>query len=99
MCNRLFSRLRPDLESSPPGDASVIYFVDGSCFRDHLGNHADYAVVQRSLNGSFVKVKSEIPQPCSDQLAELKASTVACKLGKDRMVEIYTDSAYTEKNA
>ena len=40
-----FTRLRPDLESTPIVDADVDYFVDGSCFRDHLGNHAGFAVV------------------------------------------------------
>ncbi len=33
-------------------------------------------------------------QPCSAQLAELKALTEACKLAKNQTVNIYTDSAY-----
>lgn len=34
------------------------------------------------------------PQPCSVQLADLKAVTVACKLENGKSAEIYTDSTY-----
>lgn len=42
-------RLRPDLESAPIVEADVTYFVDRSCFRDHLLNHAGY--VSRLITG------------------------------------------------
>lgn len=42
-----FTRLRPDLESAPIFNAKADYFVDGSCYRDHLGNHAVYAIIQK----------------------------------------------------
>ncbi len=41
-----FTRLRPDLESTPIPDTEVIYFVDSSSFRDHVGNHTGYSVVK-----------------------------------------------------
>ena len=44
-----YTKLRPDLEATTLVQADVTYFVDGSCFRDHLGNHAGYAVVQETL--------------------------------------------------
>ncbi|XP_036001791.1 protein NYNRIN-like [Fundulus heteroclitus] len=89
-----FTRLRPDLESTPIMNAEVTYFVDGSCFRDHLGNHAGYAVVKQ-VGDNFVTVKAEkCEQPCSAQKAELKALTEACKLAKGKVANIFTDSAY-----
>jgi len=45
--------LRPDLESTPIVAADVDYFVDGSCLRDHLGNHAGFA------GGRFYTVKKK----------------------------------------
>lgn len=42
-----YSRLRPDLESAPLPEPEVTYFVNGSCYRDHEGNHAGYAVVKQ----------------------------------------------------
>lgn len=49
-------------------NAAMIYFVDGSCFTDHLvckkhcKNHVVYIVVE---NGSLISVKAEVClQPC-----------------------------------
>ncbi len=39
-----FTRL--DLESTPIPEEEVTYFVDGSSFRDHVGNHTGYSVVK-----------------------------------------------------
>ncbi len=89
-----FTRLRPDLESTPIPDVHVEYFVDGSCFKDHLGNHAGFAIVKRADDDFVPVVVQHCEQPCSAQLAELKALTEACKLAKDQPVNIYTDSAY-----
>lgn len=89
-----YTKLRPDLESAPLMDADVTYFVDGSCYRDHLGNHAGYAVVEQK-GERFETVKSEsCKQPCSAQLAELIALTEACKMASGRAANIYTDSSY-----
>jgi len=38
--------------------ADFTYFVDVSCFRDYLGNHAGYAVVKQQ-GGDFVTVKAQ----------------------------------------
>ncbi|XP_056592765.1 uncharacterized protein LOC130411831 [Triplophysa dalaica] len=89
-----FTRLRPDLESTPILNAAADYFVDGSCFRDHLGNHAGFAVVKREGNEFLPVISQQCEQPCSAQLAELKALTTACQLAKGQVVNIYTDSAY-----
>ncbi len=42
-----FTRLRSDLKSTPIPDTEVTYFVDGSSFRDHVGNHTGYSVVKK----------------------------------------------------
>nr|XP_054587273.1 uncharacterized protein LOC129152946 [Nothobranchius furzeri] len=89
-----YTKLRPDLESTPFDQSDVTYFVDGSCFRDYLGNHAAFAVVEK-VDDRFETVKAEkCNQPCSAQLAELKALTEACKLASGQVATIYTDSAY-----
>ncbi len=89
-----FTRLRPDLESTPITEAEVNYFVDGSSFKDHVGNHTGYSVV-KSDKEEFVPVISQhCVQPCSAQLAELKALTAACQLAKGQTANIFTDSAY-----
>ena len=50
--------------------ADLTYFVDGSCFRDHFGGHAGYAVVKQERE-EFKTVKAEsCTQSCSAQLAE-----------------------------
>ena len=58
MCGRNHEKLRPDLEATPLMHANVTYFEDGSCLRDHLGNHAGYAVVKQK-GEDFVTVKAE----------------------------------------
>lgn len=48
--------------------------MDGSCFRDHTGNHAGYAIVRQTEVDTFQTEKAEKHlQPCSAQKAELKA--------------------------
>ena len=90
-----FTKLRPDLLSEPMVGAEEDFFVDGSCFRDHLGNHAGFAVVRQNPDHTFAVVhSSQCAQPCSAQLAELKALTAACQEGAGRSVNIYKDSAY-----
>ncbi|XP_038563196.1 uncharacterized protein LOC119894616 [Micropterus salmoides] len=89
-----FMRIREDLHNQPiPAD--LTFFVDGSCFRDATGNHAGYAVVQLNKDNTFTDVQTtSVPQPCSAQLAEIKALTAACKLAKGKRLNVYTDSAY-----
>ncbi len=89
-----FTRIRPDLESTPILEAEVTYFVDGSSLRDHVGNHTGYSVV-KSDKEEFVPVISQhCVQPCSAQLPELKALTAACQLTNGQTDKIFTDSAY-----
>ena len=90
-----FMRAREDLHNQAiPADLTL--FVDGSCFRDGIGNHAGYGVVQlNDQNGTFTTLQSlQINQPCSAQLAEIKALTAACQLAAGRRLNVYTDSAY-----
>ncbi len=49
----------------------------------------------KSDKEEFVTVISQhCVQPCSAQLAELKALTAACQLAKGKTANIFTDSAY-----
>ena len=91
-----FSKLRPDLESAPLQGAEVVYFVDGSSHSYDNRTHAGLSVVQMTEGGEFLTVMC-IPckQPCSAQLAELKALTEACILASDKVASIHTDSAYS----
>ena len=86
---------REDLHNQPiPADLTL--FVDGSCFRDSTGTHAGYAVVQlNSDDQTFVSLQScKLAQPCSTQLAEIKALTAACKIAQGKLLNVYTDLTY-----
>ena len=91
-----FSKLRPDLESEPLKNGEVVYFVDGSSHNYDNKTHAGFSVVQMAESGEFNTVMC-IPceQPCSAQLAELKALTEACSLAEGMEATIHTDSAYS----
>lgn len=73
-----------------------VFFVDGSGYHTHEGNKASYAVIKYDTSKNTYHTVSEVvvPQPCSVQLAEIKALSVACKLGAGKACTIYTDSAY-----
>ena len=90
----IFMHARPDLYNEPI-TADLTLFVDGSCFRDAVGNHAGYGVVQLNDDTTFETIQTvHIDQPCSAQLAEIKALTAACLLAKGKSLNVYTDSAY-----
>lgn len=89
-----FTSLRSDLESLPISEADGTYFIDGSCFRDHLGNHAGYAIVKQDGDDFISVISQHCTQTCSAHLAELKALTAACQLAKGQTVNIFHDSAY-----
>lgn len=85
-----FSKLRHDLESTPLLEKEVTYFVYGSCYRDHDGYYAGFAVVQNLSDNSFVTVMAKkLPQPCSVQKVKLKTLTEACKLAERKRADIY----------
>ncbi|XP_062905776.1 uncharacterized protein LOC134347311 [Mobula hypostoma] len=90
-----FTKLRADLRSAPLEDEDKkVLFVDGSCYRDHDGNHAGFSVLQQD-QADFKVIRIEAcPQPCSVQLAEIRALTAACEMMEGEKVDIYTDSAY-----
>lgn len=47
-----YTKLRPDLESTPLLNADVTYNVASLCYKDHLGNHVGFAIVKQD-NKSF----------------------------------------------
>uniref|UniRef100_A0A671WVG1 Gag-Pol polyprotein n=1 Tax=Sparus aurata TaxID=8175 RepID=A0A671WVG1_SPAAU len=89
-----FMKIREKLYNQPiPSELTL--FVDGSCVRGDGGNCAGYGVVQLNPDNTFTKLLSvRLDQPCSAQLAEIKALTAACKLAAEKRATIYTDSAY-----
>lgn len=91
-----FLKARPDLKNDALHDAQRTFFVDGSCFRTTEGNRAEYAVIEATQNPLVFRVALSVPlpQPCSAQLAEVRALAAACKLGSGRQCNVYTDSAY-----
>ena len=92
---KVFMKLRKDLKADRLNtEEKRTLYVDGSCYRDHRGNHAGYAVVEQKGETFEVIEAKECEQPCSAQLAELEALTRACELANGEAVEIYTDSAY-----
>lgn len=87
--------MRQDLESTTLLDPVIPLFVDGSCYRDYDGNHAGYAVIKQTGPDCFETVKAkQFLRPCLARKAELKALIKACTLAKDKIANIYTDSAY-----
>lgn len=83
---------RADLKDVPLTNPDLIYFVDGSAFRDSATglNCVGYSVV----TDSAVIASGPLPSQYLAQAAELVALTEACKLAKGRRVTIYTDSRY-----
>ncbi|KAL2076356.1 hypothetical protein ACEWY4_028057 [Coilia grayii] len=90
----VFSKLRADLESEPL-ESGLVFFVDGSSHNYDNKTCAGFSVVQLKEEETFEVVMC-IPckQPCSAQLAELKALTEACLLADSQHATIFTDSAY-----
>ena len=80
--------------STPMFEVEEELLVDGPCYKDNMGNHAGFEVVRKNPTNTFSVINSAHFQPCSAQLAELKALTAACQEGTGRAVNIYTDSAY-----
>lgn len=90
-----YSNLRPDLEPFPLVDPDMTLFVDGSCYSNHEGNHAGYAVVKQTGLEAFETIKTKaVPHPCLAQKAEFIALTEACTLAAESVANIYIDSAY-----
>ncbi|XP_038577860.1 uncharacterized protein LOC119905168 [Micropterus salmoides] len=87
-------KLREDLQASPLENPEITLYCDGCCYRGEQGNVASYAVVQQQGQQIETLNSAIIPQPASAQLAEVIALTKALELGKDKRVNIYTDSAY-----
>lgn len=77
-----FLKARPHLKNYALHDAQRTFFVDGSCFRTTEGNRAGYEVIEATQNPLIFRVALSVPlpQPCSAQLAEVKALAAACKL-------------------
>ncbi len=89
-----YAKLCSDLSAIPLESADMTLFVDGSCYRDGEALKAGYAVVQMRNEAMEIIQMQSCQQPCSAQLAELKALTSACELAQGKCVNIFTDSAY-----
>ena len=91
-----FLKPRQDLYTEPLIDNDLILFVDGSCYRGPKSNLAGFAVAKyRPETDDFETVyRTSVPQPCSAQLAEIKALTAACQLAKNKRLTVFSDSAY-----
>ncbi|GCC16483.1 hypothetical protein chiPu_0021872 [Chiloscyllium punctatum] len=83
----------PIIQPLPNEDTNIL-FVDGSRFRDSAAGHAGFSIVQKQQSQFRTIGLEAIPRPCSAQLAEIKALTVACELIEDEKADIYTVSAY-----
>ena len=84
------AKSRADLKDTPLENGQTL-FVDGSSKKDETGKtRTGYAVV---THDKVLKAEA-LPQHFSAQAAELVALTEACKLMKDKIATIYTDSQY-----
>ena len=83
---------RPDLRETPMLNPDLELFVDGSASRNaETGvNEVGFSVV----TAHNILIAKPLPASFSAQAAELTALIEACKLAKDKMVNIYTDSRY-----
>ncbi|XP_059573853.1 uncharacterized protein LOC132245492 [Alligator mississippiensis] len=82
--------IHPDLADDPLENPEEEFFVDGSSSVIHGVRHTGCAVV--TLTETMWKEK--LPANWSAQAAELTALTRALELGKDKRVNIFTDSRY-----
>lgn len=84
------AKSRADLKDTPLEQGETL-FVDGSSKKDEKGKtKTGYAVV---THDKILKAEA-LPQYFSAQAAELVALTEACKLMKNKIATIYTDSQY-----
>lgn len=90
-----YLKARQDLENQPLSHSTLTFFVDGSCFSGTDTNVAGNAIVAPCPDILFFVIVQALPvsQPCSAQVAELKALTAACKLANGKFCTIFTDSA------
>ncbi|XP_059582766.1 uncharacterized protein LOC109285075 [Alligator mississippiensis] len=82
--------IHPDLTDDPLKDPEEEFFVDGSSSVIHRVRHTGCAVI--TLTETIWKEK--LPANWSAQAAELTALTRALILGKNKRVNIFTDSRY-----
>lgn len=60
-----------------------------------MSNLTGYAVVRNNLVARELEIFAlSLTQPCFTQLTELKVLTAACKLGLEKVCNIFTDSGY-----
>ena len=82
--------VREDLQDHPLPDAEVTWFTDGSSFV-HQGQRYAGAAVTTETETVWAE---PLPAGTSAQRAELVALTKALTLGKDKRLNVYTDSRY-----
>jgi ribonuclease HI len=82
--------LRKDLTDQPLSDAEITWFTDGSSFIRDGQRYAGAAVVTESE----IIWAAALAAGTSAQRAELIALNKALELGKDKKLNVYTDSRY-----
>nr|XP_031533027.1 uncharacterized protein LOC116280277 [Vicugna pacos] len=92
-CNETIEHVyssRPDLRDQPLEDPDAVWFTDGSSYIHDGIRKAGYAVVDLHK----IIEADALPPQTSAQKAELTALAGALRLGKDKRINIYTDSKY-----
>ena len=84
------SKPRSDLSETPLSNPDLVFYTDGSAYRENGVSHAGYAI----CNNFSVTESAALPPSSSAQVAELYAMTRACHLAKGKTVTIFTDSRY-----
>ena len=84
------SKPHPNLSETPLSNSDLVFYTDGSAYRENGVPHAGYAICD---NFSIVE-SAALPPSSSAQVAESYALMRAFQLAKGKTVTIYTDSRY-----
>lgn len=82
---------RPDLTDIPLPEPDETFYTDGSSYVRDGTRYAGAAIVNQA---GEIRWAQALPRGSSAQKAELIALTQALRLGRDKAVNIYTDSRY-----
>ncbi len=81
---------RPDLSETLLPNSDLVFYTDGSTYRENGVPHAGYAI----WDNFSITESAALPPSSSAQIAELYALMRACHLTKGKTVTMYTDSRY-----
>ena len=80
------SKPHPNLSETPLANSDLVFYTDGSDYRENGVPLAGYAICD---NFSIIE-SAALPPSSSAQVAELYALTRACHLAKGKTVTVYT---------